>query len=199
MDTPSTSQESSATLNFSITAPIIFVSSYKILIHSLPDDDDTHSESTSGCSSLLPHMDHKQESKDKSEEGFERNNRGQRAESLHESCRGRKTLNLNNYSLRDDLGAIAEERSSNMNGYLLFSKFDIEGDFANYFHTTEPGTISNSLLEKGDESFGCSLSKRSSPQPQPSIFTSKRPRFSITSFGPTIGVRTIIIIITNLH
>lgn len=136
-------------------------------------------------------MDLKQENKDRLEETMERQNRSQRAESLHESLiersgRSRKTLNLNNYSLCDNLGAISEDQPSNINGKLLL--INTYMNILNFFYNQEPGTSSDSFYEKTDESFGCPLSKRSSLQP--SIFTSKRPRFSITSFGPTIGVST---------
>lgn len=83
------------------------------------DDDDTHSESTSGCSSLLPHTESKQEDKEKREAAQGRLP-NQRTESLHESLmdksRGRKTLNLNNYSLLDNLGITSEDKASKMNG-----------------------------------------------------------------------------------
>lgn len=139
-------------------------------------DDDSHSESTSGCSSLLPHPDHRRDNRDAELPKVEPLNIDRSAlqllgNSLSKSLavdlknnRGRKTLSLQTFSQSTSMAASPIEDHR-------FNK------------DSESASIS-SFYGKSEMSLNCSNSKRDLSLPQSSGFGSKRPRFNITSFGP---------------
>lgn len=90
---------------------VMYVLTLKIL-----GDDDSHSESTSGCSSLLPHPDHRRENHDvdlqtvtehltmdQSSLRVLGNSLSKSLAAELKSSRGRKTLSLHNFSASEDV------------------------------------------------------------------------------------------------
>ncbi|XP_046643215.1 nuclear pore complex protein Nup153-like isoform X1 [Daphnia pulicaria] len=184
---PGTSKEQSNTVRARpnvpsldlLPEPVVVESSSREQIVQTNGDDDSNSESTSGCSSLLPHLEHKRESRN-----IELSSLGV-AEPLSinqsslqiigsslskslavdlKNSRGRKTLSLHTFGHDTSSGITPTEESR--------------------FHK-DTEEASGSFFDKDDTSLNRSAAKRDLSQPQLSSYGSKRPRFNITSFGPT--------------
>jgi hypothetical protein len=176
----------------------------------LTGDDDSNSESTSGCSSLLPHLEHKRESRN-----IELSSLGV-AEPLSinqsslqiigsslskslavdlKNSRGRKTLSLHTFGHDTSSGITPTEESrfhKDTGRFLMtFSsfcsqEFCLQMSLMYCFWFVEEA--SGSFFDKDDTSLNRSAAKRDLSQPQLSSYGSKRPRFNITSFGPSASV-----------
>ncbi|XP_057377953.1 nuclear pore complex protein Nup153-like [Daphnia carinata] len=159
--------------------PVVVESTSREQLVQTNGDDDSNSESTSGCSSLLPHPEHKRENRNVE---LPSSNVGEplsiNQSSLQiigsslskslavdlKSSRGRKTLSLHTFGQESNLPANAAEESR-------FPKVIDE--------------TAGSFFDKEDTSLNRSANKRDISLPQLSSFGSKRPRFNVTSFGPT--------------
>ena len=182
---------------------IAFVYYLLTISNILTGDDDSNSESTSGCSSLLPHPEHKRENRnvelpslsvveplsiDQSSLQIIGSSLSKSLAVDLKNSRGRKTLSLHTFSQDTSLGVTPTEDTR-------FLK-DTGNPFLNVntFHTTvnsNPTLLegaSNSFFDKDDTTLNRSASKRDLSLPQMSAFGSKRPRFNITSFGPSAVV-----------
>ncbi|KAI9552250.1 nuclear pore complex protein nup153 [Daphnia sinensis] len=159
--------------------PVVVESTSREQLVQTNGDDDSNSESTSGCSSLLPHPEHKRENRNVELPSL---NVGEplsiNQSSLQiigsslskslavdlKSSRGRKTLSLHTFGQESNLPVNAAEESR-------FPKVIDE--------------TAGSFFDKEDTSLNRSANKRDISLPQLSSFGSKRPRFNVTSFGPT--------------
>ncbi|KAK4037704.1 hypothetical protein OUZ56_029735 [Daphnia magna] len=152
--------------------PVVVESTSREQLVQTNGDDDSNSESTSGCSSLLPHPEHKRENRNVGEPlSINQSSLQIIGSSLSKSLavdlktnRGRKTLSLHTFGQESNLSVNATEESR-------FPKVIDE--------------TAVSFFDKEDTSLNRSANKRDISLPQLSSFGSKRPRFNVTSFGPT--------------
>ena len=171
---------------------------YKFLL--VLGDDDSHSESTSGCSSLLPHPEHRnREAQDVEPLNIDSSSLQMLRASLSKSFASemksnnrpsRKTLSLHPYSHDSSQTAATGNVDSSYNdlGKLGFGySLKIITLYNVLFQTEGPSGASFYSKDEMSSTLNQSASKRSI-LPQPSALNSKRPRFNATMFGPVVMV-----------
>lgn len=167
-------------------------------------DDDSNSESTSGCSSLVPHPDHSRRENHEIDVpiaveplNIDQSSLKKLGESLSKSLaadlknsRGRKTLNLHSFIQDSSIVSVDEDSRYNRDLGNKTLYLEILSLLCCVTRFVSEGASVSSVFGREDTSLNQSSNKRESLQPQ-SCYGSKRPRFNITSFGPTAVVSII--------